>query len=165
MNLILFGFKGVGKTYFGKKIAQILDRRFYDLDEELMLQDPEGKSCQEIYLRDGEEKFRNLEAEVFKNLQGVKNSVIALGGGTLLSSENVERAQQLGKLFFLQDEREKIKKRVFENGCPAFIKPESFDEIFEARMKLFICIKAIPIPIRDREDESVIQEILQYAIE
>lgn len=92
MNLILFGFKGVGKTYYGRKLAAESGRPFIDTDE--LLGNP-----RELYKRLGETKFREEESKVIHGLVGTKGAIIAVGGGAIL--HNGEVLKSLGTLVYL----------------------------------------------------------------
>lgn len=116
MNLILFGFKGSGKTYFGTRLAKELARPFVDSDD-LMIQiyaEESGQrlSVQSLYQTLGEIGFRSLETKAIATLKHVKNSVIALGGGAVISSINLKILQQVGQLVYLETSLDTIKRRV-----------------------------------------------------
>ena len=85
-NLILTGFMGTGKTTIGKLAAEKLKFRFIDMDDEI--EQRIQKSISQIFAEDGEEAFRNIESELFRELLDNDGLVIATGGGTLVNSEN-----------------------------------------------------------------------------
>ncbi len=91
MNLILFGFKGSGKTHFGKLLAQKMHRRFIDtddwIDELYAKKTGQHTSNREIYIQLGPAAFRALEKEVVKSLTSIKDAIVALGGGAVLDPE------------------------------------------------------------------------------
>ncbi|HSX14192.1 MAG TPA: shikimate kinase [Chlamydiales bacterium] len=144
MNLILFGFKGVGKTFQGRKMSVELGRCFYDTDE--MIEDQHKKSVREIFQQYGEEKFRKIEKEILIQLKGVTNSIIAVGGGTVLDSENVSFLQGLGELIYLKTGFETILERILTNGIPSFVDVknpvESLKILYETRCQIFDTIPA-----------------------
>ena len=49
----------------------------------------------------GEAAFRDVEAEVIRELSSQTGAVIATGGGAVLRQENVDRLKMNGKVFFL----------------------------------------------------------------
>src|SRR5437660_1477503 len=99
MNHILFGFKGVGKTFLGKKMSEELQCPFYDLDE--LIAQRCGMSPREICQKWGEKKFRFIEKEALIELSSVTGSVIALGGGTVLDPDNVANLRKMGMFYYL----------------------------------------------------------------
>ncbi len=87
-NLILIGMPGCGKTTVGKAAAEMLGRDFYDTDS--LIEEKAGCGIPEIFASSGEEAFRELEHEALRGLSGVRASVIATGGGTVLRADNRE---------------------------------------------------------------------------
>ncbi len=142
MNIVLFGIKGCGKTTLGKKVATKLGRAFIDTDrliEDIYQLNHQGKlCCNEIYKEVGTVGFHSLEYEAIQSLQGVQNSVIAVGGGAMMLIENVEALSKRGALVYLIEEREVLRKRIFaEPTLPAYFDPKhpdaSFDRMVEER--------------------------------
>jgi shikimate kinase len=125
MNLILFGFKGCGKTHFGKLLAQKMRRPFIDTDDviaELHAQKTGRRlRAREIYRELGKESFRALESEALLTLEKAENSIIALGGGAVLDPANVEFLQKIGALVYLEASPETLRKRVLLEETPAFL--------------------------------------------
>lgn len=81
MKIVLIGYMGSGKSSVGKKLAEVLEVPFVDLDAEIEKQ--EGISVQEIFAEKGEIYFRKSENTVLKNLLlKPGNFVLATGGGT-----------------------------------------------------------------------------------
>ncbi len=101
--IILCGFMGTGKTATGHALASLLSVPFFDTDR--MIESASGKSVPDIFANDGEERFRQLEAEVVRSLQSgpaLKNgAVIATGGGILLRDDTHLALASLGKMIVL----------------------------------------------------------------
>lgn len=168
MNIILFGVKGCGKTTLGKKIANKLGRAFIDTDaliEDLYHMHRRQKiPCREIFQEVGPTGFRTLESEAIQSLQDVQHSVIAVGGGAMISIENVEALSKKGALFYLICEKEVLKKRIFsQENFPAFFDnndPEtSFDQMYDERDKIYRKLGANEIDITKMKDEDVVNNI------
>ena len=87
MNIALIGMAGSGKSTVGTLLAQMLDRRFVDMDEEIVKK--AGKSIPDIFAEDGEETFRSLETQVLSELSGESGLVIATGGGVVTRPHNL----------------------------------------------------------------------------
>lgn len=142
MNIILFGFKGAGKTTFGKRLAEKLNLPFIDLDD--FIEKGMHKTIREIYQEVGEFGFRKIEKEHLQKLVGLPPHVIALGGGTVLDPENVKLLQTMGELIYLRASFETIQKRVQQT--PLFV-VDSLKQAFEARLPIYESIKAVCIVI------------------
>ena len=98
-NIVLIGMPGAGKSTVGRILAQKTGKVFADIDEEIVKR--AGKPIPAIFTEDGEAAFRDLEADVVRELAGTGGRVIAAGGGTVLREENVRRLKQNGRLVFL----------------------------------------------------------------
>jgi shikimate kinase len=84
--LILTGFMGSGKSSVGRLLAKRLSCPFIDLDKEIV--DTAGRSINDIFSRDGEQAFRTMETLCLKQVIQAGRSVIATGGGVVISAEN-----------------------------------------------------------------------------
>ena len=88
-SIALIGFMGTGKTAVGKTLADRLGKEFIETDA--LIEKKAGKSIPEIFSRDGEIAFRELEIEIIKRIAMKDNAVIACGGGIVLNKINVDR--------------------------------------------------------------------------
>ena len=85
--MVLVGLMGSGKTTVGRRLAALLDRAFVDADDALEAR--AGRPIAEIFQRDGEEAFRDLETAVLEELlRSPERPVIASGGGAVLRPAN-----------------------------------------------------------------------------
>ena len=80
-NIVLIGMPGSGKTTFGKKLAEILGRKFYDADDVLVAR--EKHTIKELF-DEGEKCFRDAETRTLRELSKLDGVVIATGGGAVL---------------------------------------------------------------------------------
>ncbi len=163
-NLILFGFKGCGKSYFGPLLAQTLTVPFFDLDERLehLYKKNRGQSlsCRGIYLFEGEKAFREFESRALLSLQREKRSILSLGGGTPLLPYNLSLLQKMGRMIYLEAEVETLKKRALDHP-PAFMAPRTFEEVYAERKSFYEKIPAHRVPISGRSDEQVIDSLVR----
>ncbi|MEG4345293.1 shikimate kinase [Microcoleus sp. A003_D6] len=86
VNIYLVGMMGAGKTTVGRILARELKYRFFDTDE--LIVRVANQSIAEIFDREGEEAFRELETKILGELCAYKNSVVATGGGIVARSVN-----------------------------------------------------------------------------
>lgn len=117
-NIILCGFKGSGKTTFGRKIAENLRLAFLDTDAL-------------VRKVEDEKLFRLLEKEAVLSLQHVQNTVIATGGGTVLDPDNVAILKKLGTIIYLQVDKEELRKK----PLPIFI--TDFEKMYQDRLPIY----------------------------
>ena len=89
-KIFLIGFMGVGKSYLGKKIAEQLDKPFYDID--LEIEKKAALPVNEIFSIHGEKYFRKQESDVIQNWEA--NGIVATGGGIVLNPRNRDFLKQ-----------------------------------------------------------------------
>ena len=98
-NIVLIGMPGCGKTTIGKAVARDTGKEFIDTDDEIVIKT--GMSIPEIFQKFGETKFREIEAEVIKEVASCQSAVIATGGGAVLNHENVSLLKENGLIVFI----------------------------------------------------------------
>ncbi len=113
MNIILIGFRGTGKSTVGELLSKRLERDFIDSDK--YIESSTGKTIKMIFEEDGEEDFREIEADVIAKLSKMDNKIIATGGGAILRSENVRNFKNNGFLVLLKAAPEIIHERVTQD--------------------------------------------------
>ena len=100
-KIFLAGFMGSGKTTLGKKIAKHLNKTFLDLDNEIEKQ--EGVAVEEIFSKEGEVNFRQIEKNVLRKfIASEEGFVMALGGGTPCFYNNMELINDSGISIYLK---------------------------------------------------------------
>jgi shikimate kinase len=159
MNLILFGFKGAGKTHFGKLLAQQIHRPFIDTDD--LVSALYAKPVRKLYQELGETLFRALETQAILSLQSISNSIIALGGGAVLDADNLALLQKIGQLVYLDASFETIRSRVQEE--PAFITTNTLQSIYAERKPLYDSIPARRISVDQLDEAGVLAALRSIA--
>ena len=98
-NIVLIGMPSCGKTTVGHYLACAMERELIDTDEEI--EKRIGMNISEYFALYGEEKFREIESEVIKDVSTKNGVIIATGGGAILRDDNVRCLKQNGCLYFL----------------------------------------------------------------
>lgn len=108
MKVFLIGYMYSGKTTVGRLLARRLGVEFVDLDEEIERR--YRISVPMMFSRYGEEAFRVLEHRTLMSLDQ-EDCLVATGGGTACSQENMDYMKQNGVVVYMKMGIEGILKR------------------------------------------------------
>ena len=165
-NIVLVGFMGTGKSVVGKKLARALKREFIDTDK--IIENRAGKTISDIFADDGEIYFRDLEAEVIRDISGKENSVIITGGGAVLRDENINNLKKNGIIFCLKALPEIIYNRVRNDIKRPLLQVENplekIKEMLEQRKKYYDKADYI-IDTSEMTADEVVKEIRKYFLD
>ena len=110
-KLVLIGFMGSGKSTQGAALAEGLGCPLYDTDR--MIEEVEGMSVQELFVRKGEVYFRQQEAEVLKRLSQLEGlAVVSTGGGMAVNESNHTPMREIGLVICLNIQKEEVMRRL-----------------------------------------------------
>jgi len=103
MNIVLIGYRGVGKSAVAKLLGERLPGwGVVSTDAEIVAR---AKSpIPDIVKEFGWEHFRDLESAVCREVAARDRQIIDTGGGAILRPENVEALKRNGRLFWLTAE-------------------------------------------------------------
>lgn len=141
-NIILIGMPGSGKSTVGQLLAQRLNRRFVDADQEIV--EKAGMSIPDIFAEQGESGFRALETKVLSELGKQSGLVIATGGGCVTRQENYNLLHQNGRIFCLNRELSALPT----DGRP-LSQAVKLEEMYRTRKSLYDYFADYQIPNND----------------
>ncbi len=102
---------GGGKSTVGRHLARQLGAPFIDSDA--VIEDRLGEPIKRFFDRQGEEPFREIEAEVIEGLLARDQEfVLATGGGAVLRERNRERLHQHATVLYLRSTPEDLFRRL-----------------------------------------------------
>jgi shikimate kinase len=107
---------GSGKTTIGRRLAEELERPFYDLDREM--DRALGYSFHRLVEEKGWVAFRELEYSICKRLARREKSVVCLGGGTVRYEWNVDVLRGTGFFVLLTASLDELVRRVRNEQRP-----------------------------------------------
>jgi 3-dehydroquinate synthase len=120
-HIFLTGFSGSGKSAVAALVAAALGWRALDTDD--MIQERSGRSIPDIFARDGEARFRELEAEALREAARQVDVVVATGGGIVQSAANRRLMADGGFVVCLEGRPEVLWQRIREAGSSATERP------------------------------------------
>ena len=148
-HLALIGFMGAGKSTIGSEVAERTARPFVDTDAEIeRLHEP----IPELFER-GEPEFRRLEEQVVAEALAGPPSVIALGGGAVLSEKTRERLRAHAYTVLIDVDVDDAWARVKGSNRPLARREEDFRELFAARRPVYT--EAMDAPADDAESVAL----------
>lgn len=110
-HIALIGLMGTGKSTVGRRLAKRIGYGFFDTDDELQLST--GRAVRDIFAIDGEEAFRDLEAQTLNDASArVEPLVIAVAGGGVLRQSNRLLITHMTHRIWLTADLELITRRV-----------------------------------------------------
>jgi shikimate kinase len=108
--IALVGLPGSGKTTVGRQLARRLQLPFFDSDHEIEVRI--GCSIREFFEREGEARFRDIEAEVLDTLTQAPVKVLSTGGGAVLREANRLHLRERGRVVYLKSTPEELFRRL-----------------------------------------------------
>lgn len=131
-KIYLVGFMAAGKTTVAARLAEKLHWRFEDID--LLIETRERQTVADIFSRQGETYFRNVEREMLKLVLPLRHAVIATGGGTFADPDNRSAIALDGVSVWLDVPLEYLIARVPSDGRrPLAADREQFAQLHAAR--------------------------------
>ena len=163
MNIVLFGFMGVGKTTIGRLLSEEIGYKFIDVDEEIT--STTGRQIKTIFELEGEAAFREIEKHVIKDISGGDQLVIACGGGAVLDSENVDNLKRNSKLVLLTADIDEIMKRTNNDDSRPLLnaldRREKAESILRHRMPLYLELADESVDTTGKTPRRVVKEIIK----
>ena len=160
-SIVMVGMMGCGKSAIGRRLANALDLKFVDADDEI--EKAAGMSISEIFQQLGEQHFRDGERRVIARRLAGGPQVLSTGGGAYMSEETRDRVRTAGIAVWLKAELPILMKRVMRRDNRPLLKTHNP----EARMRELLDIRSpiyaeadITIESREVAHDVIVGEIL-----
>lgn len=110
MTISLIGLPGSGKTTVGRLLSRRLRLPF--LDSDTVIEQQLGCSIREFFEREGEARFRDIEADVINELTQAPEGVLSTGGGAVLRPQNRANLHARTKVIYLNSSPDDLFRRL-----------------------------------------------------
>lgn len=108
--LTLIGLPGCGKTAIGKRLAELMNVPFHDVDT--AIERHLGCTISQYFAEHGEVRFRDIESEIINILSASTEGVLSTGGGSVLRAINRQRLKERGHVVYLNASPQALFKRL-----------------------------------------------------
>jgi shikimate kinase len=108
--ITLIGMPGGGKSTVGRNLARRLGAPFVDADQ--LIEHRIGCSIKQFFEREGEDRFRDVEAAVLADLADSARGVVATGGGAVLRDGNRKLLRERTVTVYLRSSPEELFRRL-----------------------------------------------------
>ena len=85
-KIYLVGFMACGKSVLARTLGARLDWRVEDIDD--LIEVRERQTITDIFAKHGEPYFRQVERDMLRLVQPIRQAVVATGGGTFADADN-----------------------------------------------------------------------------
>lgn len=151
---------GAGKSSVGLLVARKLGIDFVDLDAEI--ERTAGRTVREIFLKDGESAFRDLEHDALARLAASPPSVVAAGGGIVLREDNVALMRTGGCIVWLNVPLSALRRRIRDiiEKRPLVKDPLDLERLYNARLATYRAASQFEIPA-DADADTVARSVVE----
>lgn len=163
-NIVLMGFMGAGKTTIGKELAKALGYEFIDTDERI--EKEQGRKISDIFSKDGEAVFRDMETDLLKRLQNSEGKfILSIGGGMPVREENRRLLRRLGTVVYLKTSKEEIIRRVSGAADRPLLQGGKLEEkvtsLMNAREQIYMETACVEVVTDQKTPEKIVEELLK----
>ena len=163
MNIVLIGFMGSGKSTLGIKLSYRMKQPYLDTDK--YIEHKTGRTISEIFETDGESTFRQMETDALNTLidEGIKDHVIATGGGMPVKADNHALLKKLGVVVWLRIRPETVIDRLSSDKNRPLLQREDREtvirELMEARNEAYSKCADVIVDVDDKKVERIMDEV------
>ena len=141
---------GCGKSTVGKKLSEISNLSFLDLDE--MITTGENKTPRELFDLYGEETFRDLEHGYLLKALEMEDVILSCGGGVVLREENRRALEKENVVWILRTPEAVLSNPEVLKRPPVNGDPENYRKLYKNRKKLYASCAKVTISNVDSGD-------------
>ncbi|NDU73419.1 shikimate kinase [Actinomadura sp. DSM 109109] len=157
---VIIGAPGSGKSTIGAALAERLGVALRDTDADI--ERAEGRPIGEIFIDDGEERFRELERAAVAEALAGHEGVLALGGGAVLAPETQELLAGHTVVYLRVSLSEAIKRVGLASARPLLVlNPRSqMRKLLEERLPIYERLGTVSVETDGREPAEIVEEVV-----
>ncbi|MCM2579464.1 shikimate kinase [Streptomyces meridianus] len=157
---VLVGPMGVGKSTVGRVLAERLGVGFRDTDEDIVR--AAGKPVSDIFVDEGEPRFRELERQAVADAVAGHRGILALGGGAVMDDGTRALLAGLPVVFLDVGVGEAVKRVGLNAPRPLLaVNPrQRWRELMEQRRPLYTEVARAVVTTDDRTPEEAAEAVL-----
>lgn len=160
-RIFLIGMPGSGKTFFGKRLTEVLNLPLFDLDA--VITEQEGMPVTDLFSQFGEAHFRNLEKATLAQLIRENESfILSTGGGTPCFFDNMEVMKKSGITIFLHASEDLLIERISRNDKRPLMKDNVQEKVKELMSKRTPIYQQAHITMYDRDLDVLLPQLIQF---
>ncbi|MEU3449771.1 shikimate kinase [Streptomyces thermolilacinus] len=158
--IVLVGPMGSGKSTVGALLAERLGAPYRDTDADIVA--AEGREIADIFVEDGEPRFRELERAAVRDALAEHTGVLALGGGAILDEGTRTLLAGLPVVYLSMDVEEAVRRVGLGAARPLLaVNPRrQWRELMEARRHLYTEVARVVVATDDKSPDEVAEAIL-----
>ncbi|WP_131740153.1 shikimate kinase [Actinomadura roseirufa] len=158
---VLIGPPGSGKTTIGTALAERFGVPLRDTDADA--EAAAGKPIADIFVDDGEERFRELERAAVAAALAEHEGVLALGGGAVLDARTQELLAGHTVVYLRVGLSEAIKRVGLASARPLLVlNPRSqMRKLLEERLPIYERLGTLHVDTDGREPAAIVEEIAE----
>lgn len=152
---------GVGKSTIGRRLATVTGKRFVDADEEL--ERKTGVEIDLIFEIEGEPGFRRRESRLIEELVGLRDIVLATGGGAVLDPANRTLLKRNGTIVYLTAPPPVLVRRTARDRNRPLLRTgdrlQRIEQLLAERESLYVEIADVVIDTAGHSAKDSLEEI------
>lgn len=163
--LVLIGFMGCGKTTIGIKLSYRLCMSVEDTDK--IIEKRTAMKISDIFAKQGEEAFRDMETNLLKELaENKRKCIFSTGGGTAVREENRKLLKQIGTVVYLRIRPQTVYQRLKNDTTRPLLQGEDplqkIYDLMNARKECYEAAADIIIDVDELSTDEVADKIVSY---
>lgn len=156
---VLVGIPGAGKSTIGRELAKRLAVSFIDTDREI--ERIAGKTVAQIFIEDGEAKFREIEKQAVLDALKTENTVVSLGGGSVMDAAVREKLTQHQTIWLQTSIATALKRTSMNQNRPLLLDAPraTLIKLLEQRAGFYQEVSTKSIDTDNRSVKEIVEEL------